>query len=54
MENNPTGLSSGSSRVLRGGSWIGGARFCRVACRFSCSPDCRFNFIGIRLVLVHQ
>ena len=46
---NPKGPASGSSRVLRGGSWINFADFCRVADRFSYSPDGRGNLIGLRL-----
>ncbi len=36
---NPTGPSSGSYRVLRGGSWDGEIYHCRVACRYYCLPD---------------
>ena len=48
---NPTGPSSGSSRVLRGGSWGGNARYCRVSNRGSNFPDSRNNYNGFRLVL---
>ena len=48
---NPTGPSSGSSRVLRGGSWGGNARDCRVSNRGSNFPDSRNNYNGFRLVL---
>ncbi|MDR0305887.1 MAG: formylglycine-generating enzyme family protein [Chitinispirillales bacterium] len=34
---NPTGPSSGSNRVYRGGSWFSGARSCRVSYRFAAS-----------------
>ena len=47
----PTGPSSGSYRVLRGGGWGDFARFCRVAYRGSNSPDCWFNCYGFRLSL---
>ena len=38
-QNNPQGPSSGSDRVLRGGSWGRGAGSCRVAYRVSTLPD---------------
>lgn len=47
--NNPKGPESGSSRVLRGGSWGGDARYCRSADRFYDTPDNRINFVGFRL-----
>jgi formylglycine-generating enzyme required for sulfatase activity len=49
---NPTGPETGSSRVLRGGSWDGGARFCRSANRGLFSPDARSGGVGFRLVFV--
>ncbi|MBR1447220.1 MAG: SUMF1/EgtB/PvdO family nonheme iron enzyme [Prevotella sp.] len=53
-QTNPTGPSSGSFRVLRGGGWSSGARGCRVACRNYYGPDYRGSDIGFRLALVHQ
>lgn len=49
---NPTGPSSGSCRVLRGGSWINRARYCRVAYRYNGTPSSRSSSIGFRLILV--
>lgn len=49
---NPTGPSSGSNRVLRGGSWINGAQSCRVANRYDTTPSSRGSGIGFRLILV--
>jgi formylglycine-generating enzyme required for sulfatase activity len=49
---NPQGPTTGSYRVLRGGSWSYNARFCRVAFRYNHSPDNRYNYVGFRLVLV--
>jgi len=49
---NPKGPSSGSNRVLRGGSWINFAQYCRASFRFFNLPDYRFYFLGFRLVLV--
>ncbi len=46
---NPTGPSSGSDRVFRGGSWRYGATDCRVANRASADPDGFVN-LGFRVV----
>ena len=46
----PTGPSSGSNRVFRGGSWYFNARNCRSANRISVTPDYRNNGLGARLV----
>lgn len=48
-QDNPTGPSSGSGPVLRGGSWFSLARGCRVACRSSINPDSRSDDFGLRL-----
>ena len=50
-QTNPTGPYNGSSRVLRGGCWYGGAGSCRVSFRIFSYPSCRDFSIGIRLVL---
>ena len=50
-QTNPTGPSSGSERVLRGGSWFNNARNCRVSDRDSGIPDGRSGYFGFRLVL---
>ena len=51
-QTNPTGPSSGSSRVQRGGSWYYYARYCRVSLRDYAYPSYRFNLYGFRVVLV--
>ena len=48
---NPTGPATGSTRVLRGGSWYGYAWYCRVSNRFSHAPDIRNNLLGLRLAV---
>lgn len=48
---NPTGPSSGSNRVLRGGSWGYDAQYCRVSHRGGNDPDYRLSGSGFRLVL---
>ena len=50
-QTNPKGPSSGSRRVVRGGSWISYVRFCRVTDRGSYSPYNNGEFGGLRLVL---
>ena len=50
--NNPTGPSSGFSRVNRGGSWSVSAGKCRVANRYNNSPDYRDSNLGFRVVLI--
>lgn len=52
----PTGPSSGSNRVNRGGSWNNNARNCRPANRNRNKPGNRNNDLGFRLALspAHQ
>ena len=45
----PIGPKWGSGRVLRGGSWSGGATDCRSASRVGISPASRHNNYGFRL-----
>lgn len=51
-QTNPTGASSGSGRVVRGGGWCSYAQDCRSAYRNYNSPSDSHNFIGFRVVLV--
>ena len=51
-QHDPKNLSSGSSRVARGGSWIGYASYCRVSFRSNYSPGYRYSYVGFRLALV--
>ena len=48
----PTGPSSGSSRVLRGGCWHYHAGHCRSAGRGNYSPGNRYDYLGFRVALV--
>ncbi|MHC1777588.1 MAG: SUMF1/EgtB/PvdO family nonheme iron enzyme [Lentimicrobium sp.] len=48
---NPKGPTSGTYRVVRGGSIIHSATYCRVASRDINDPSQRFNFAGFRVVL---
>mgnify|MGYP000945666556 CR=1 FL=1 len=48
-QTNPVGPSSGSYRVIRGGSWYSVPQLCRVASRYYGTPDLRYNVVGFRL-----
>ena len=48
--NDPTGPTSGSSRVLRGGSWLNNTRYARSARRGRVVADYRYGILGFRLV----
>ena len=48
----PAGPPFGTSRVMRGGSWIDIARLCRSAYRAYFSPGIRSNTGGFRIVLL--
>ncbi len=50
--NNPTGPSSGSACVNRGGGWETLASYCRVAVRFRYTPSFRYYDLGFRVVLI--
>ena len=48
---NPKGATSGSNRVIRGGSWYSSAAYCRVAYRGNDDPADRLDISGFRVVL---
>ncbi len=50
-QTDPTGPTSGSDRVLRGGGWSDYARSCRVSRRSSSNPAYGYNLNGFRLIL---
>ena len=50
-QTNPIGATSGSYRVVRGGSWFLNASFCRSSFRLYYTQDERLNRLGLRLVL---
>ena len=50
-ETNPTGATSGSYRVIRGGSWSYGARCCRSSSRSNFEPSNSSILLGFRLAL---
>ncbi len=47
----PKGVSTGSYRVIRGGSWGNGAYYCRSADRNYRGPDYRSSYNGFRVAL---
>ena len=49
-ESDPTGASSGSLRVCRGGSWYGNANYASVSYRNGGNPDDRYSDSGFRVV----
>ena len=51
-QTNPTGVATGSSRVMRGGSWGYSAQSCRSAYRNYRYPSTYTYFFGFRVVLV--
>jgi formylglycine-generating enzyme required for sulfatase activity len=46
----PSGPTSGSTRVLRGGSWNGSAWDLRVSGRYGSNPDLANDYVGFRCV----
>ena len=50
-QTNPTGASSGSDRVFRGGSWRGDPWFCRSSYRTPALFNVKVGYLGLRLVL---
>jgi formylglycine-generating enzyme required for sulfatase activity len=49
---NPTGATTGSHRVVRGGSWFNYAAYCRSANRYWFTPDNRSDLLGFRVAAV--
>jgi formylglycine-generating enzyme required for sulfatase activity len=48
----PQGPDAGALRVIRGGSWSNGPRYCRSAYRDGGTPSGRFGYIGFRVLCV--
>jgi len=48
----PKRPSSGTHRMIRGGSWNNAAGKCRSAARLRSAPDFRIHYIGFRVVLL--
>ncbi len=45
---NPPGPASGTSKVSRGGGWVTGWKYVRVAARGHSDPDARYYYVGFR------
>ena len=50
-QTNPSGPSTGTYRVVRGGRWYEFARACRVSNRITCTYGDRHNGLGLRLAM---
>jgi len=48
-QTDPTGPSTGSDRVFRGGGWDSNSQYCRVAIRNGNSPSTRDHDLGLRV-----
>lgn len=53
-ENNPQGPTSGTYRVVRGGSWYDYGLHCRSSLRNGISPIVHYDNIGFRVVLMER
>ena len=53
-QTDPSGATTASYRVIRGGGWGSGAQGCRSAFRTGSSPYGRFTYFGFRVVLVPE
>ena len=51
-QTDPSGATTGSYRVVRGGGWYGYAQYCRSAYRDYYSPNNGYFHLGFRVVLV--
>ncbi|MCL2479820.1 MAG: formylglycine-generating enzyme family protein, partial [Treponema sp.] len=49
-QTDPVGASSGSQRIIRGGSWPFSSMYARSAARSYIYPNYRYNYIGFRIV----
>jgi formylglycine-generating enzyme len=49
-QQNPTGPTTGSNRVFRGGSWLSYPQNCRATIRYSSTPAGRHYDLGFRVV----
>jgi len=52
LADDPTGPTTGSDRVIRGGCWLDPARGCRSAVRTNLGPGLRSCLLGFRVALI--
>ena len=48
-QTNPTGHTSGSKHVIRGGGYTGEQSWCGAKARDSGAPDRKWNYVGLRV-----
>lgn len=48
---NPTGPSTGTNKVERGGSWYHDAKYCRISSRYYSKPTDKFTNVSFRIAL---
>jgi formylglycine-generating enzyme required for sulfatase activity len=48
----PTGPSTGTMHVYRGGSWIDNTNYTRITYRNSGNSDLKMNCLGVRVILM--
>ena len=53
IQTDPQGAATGSYRVVRGGAFYQGARYCRSARRFNNIPSFTYSGFGFRIVLAY-
>lgn len=51
---NPTGPTTGTDKVMRGGSWVSGRRYCDPKYRASRNPKIGYPDVGLRLALTYE
>ena len=49
-ETNPVGVHHGTTRVMRGGSWIDYAQYCRSGIRRDANPETGYHYFGFRVI----
>lgn len=49
-ETDPQGMPNGTTRVMRGGSWIDYAQHCRSGIRRDSNPDIGYHYFGFRVI----
>ncbi|MBO7461099.1 MAG: formylglycine-generating enzyme family protein [Bacteroidales bacterium] len=51
---NPTGPTSGTDKVMRGGSWMSESKYCNPKYRASRNPKVGHDDVGLRLALTYE
>lgn len=51
---NPTGPTTGTDKVMRGGSWVSESRYCNPKYRASRNPKVGHDDVGLRLALTYE